>query len=440
MNEKLSKALDHISDRHIADAAAYKKRRPYRFGAIAAALALVILVSVIVNPITTTAVSLADYSQGDRSFYGEVNGYMDGLSQFWAASMRQILSGSDGNQAFSPANLYMALSAVAELTGGDGQILQVLGENTLADLQDHTGKIWNVCYQDEGNKTLLANSLWLDDGLSYNQDVMDRLAQHHYTSVYQGDIGSALTNNAISAWLNEHTGNMLKDSTDSIRLDPSTIFALYSTVYFQAKWSEEFQTSNNTDGIFHSPQGDTGCTYMNKKLLNTFYYWGEDFAAVSLQMKDGSRMWLILPDEDKDAAQVLASGEYMDMLLNEQYEKQKYMKVNLSLPKFDIRSGGNLAEDLKAMGITDVFNPNTGAFSGAFPGFDGPIWLDAVNQATRVAIDEKGVTAANYLELPVPGSTAPPEEIIDFILDRPFLFVVTNFADVPLFAGLVNQP
>ena len=37
---------------------------------------------------------------------------------------------------------------------------------------------------------------------------------------------------------------------------------------------------------------------------------------------------------------------------------------------------------------------------------------------------------------------APAEkhEIIDFIVDRPFVFVVTNRYDLPLFAGVVNEP
>ena len=57
-----------------------------------------------------------------------------------------------------------------------------------------------------------------------------------------------------------------------------------------------------------------------------------------------------------------------------------------------------------------------------------------------VAIDEEGVTAASYIELPAAGAAMPPEEIIDFILDRPFLFVITNRYDLPLFAGVVNEP
>ena len=91
------------------------------------------------------------------------------------------------------------------------------------------------------------------------------------------------------------------------------------------------------------------------------------------------------------------------------------------------------------MGVTDLFTQGTADFSGSVSG-DYPVWITAVNQATRVAIDEEGVTAASYIEIPGAGAAMPPEEIIDFILDRPFLFVITNRYDLPLFAGAVNQP
>ena len=67
------------------------------------------------------------------------------------------------------------------------------------------------------------------------------------------------------------------------------------------------------------------------------------------------------------------------------------------------------------------------------------IYLTGANQSVRVQIDEEGVKAATYIEFPGAGSAEPPEEIIDFVLDRPFLFVITK-ESVPLFAGCVNQP
>ena len=154
-------------------------------------------------------------------------------------------------------------------------------------------------------------------------------------------------------------------------------------------------------------------------------------------------MWFILPDEGKTTDDVLRSGEYANFLFNEvidyETDNTKYMKVNLSLPKFDIRSSGDLKKDLQNMGITNIFDPQASGLSHSVTG-EMDVWFTAVNQATRVAIDEEGVTAASYIEIPGAGAPMPPEEIIDFILNRPFLFVITNRYNLPLFAGVVNAP
>ena len=451
-HEKLAEALDQISDQHIAEAAGMKKRRrPYWIGGLAAVLALIVLAAALINPLAlqAKAVSTADYPKYEWQSRPEIREEQARLASFFGSGISQILSGGSGeNQAYSPINLYMALSLTAELTAGDSrqQILDLLSADSMESLRTQANGIWNACYRDDGDQTLLANSLWLNENLSYRQSVMDTLAQVYYTSVYQGELGSSKTNRAIQTWLNRQTGGLLKKEVQNAGIQPGTfpVLALYSTVYYQAKWVEsvEFSAGANTDGIFHAPGGEITCTFMNKKEMQTYYYWGTDYGAVSLGLKDGSRMWLILPDADKTVDDVLSSGEFLTRVLSgsdSEEETQKYVKVNLSVPKFDISVRSDLMADMQAMGVTDIFDPDTADFSSSVDG-DDPVWLTAMNQATRVAIDEKGVTAASYIELPGAGAAPPPEEIIDFVLDRPFLFVITNGYNLPLFAGTVARP
>ena len=455
-HEKLAEALDQVSEKHVAEAASVrKKRRRVWLSVAAAVVAVALLLSIfpISLPIPAKAVSTADYPKYEWQYRKEVEDDQTLLSAFFRASISLTLSGAgEENQTYSPVNLYMALALAAELTGGSSrqQILDILESDSMESLRAQANDIWNACYLDDKNQTLLANSLWLDDGLDYRQSVMDTLADSYYTSVYQGELGSSKINRAIQSWLNKQTGGLLKNEIQNAGIQTGSgtfpVLAVYSTVYYQAKWSEssEFSSGANTEGVFHAAGGDCSCTYMNKKEMQTNYYWGEDYGAVSLSLKDGSRMWLILPDSDKTVDDVLSSGEFLEQLLSAGWEASeesgsKYMKVNLSVPKFDIRAQGDLKEDMQALGVTDIFSPDAADFSSSVNG-DYPVWLTGMNQATRVAIDEKGVTAASYLEMPAAGAAAPPEEIIDFILDRPFLFVITNRYDLPLFAGVVNQP
>ena len=464
MNEHIHEALNEISDKHIAEAATKKRRKRtvvLRIAAAAAALAVIIGVFQLPRPIMAQAVSLADDcripERPDRDDYKNMDEWraalnawdkqdkvrtettkaaLAGLQDFFTKANTKFLSGTD-NAVWSPTNAYIGLSMVAELTEGSSrqQILDLLGADSTNALRTQVSAVWESTYEEGFEACSLANSLWLQKGLSYNQETMDALSYHYYADVYQTNLKNA--GGAIGAWLNNNTGGLLKRSTGSIRLPENAMLALYSTLYFQSKWSSQFSASNNTQDTFHAPNGDKTVTYMNKKLAMMDYYYGDCFSAVRMGLQNGSQMWFILPDEGYDPAAVLEDGQYMEMLLDTEWENVKNMKVNLSVPKFDVSDKQDLAGGLKEMGVTDIFDLSTSDFSAITS--DTPIFLTAANQAVRVEIDEEGVKAAAYIEFHGATSPMPPEEIIDFVLDRPFLFVITNNR-VPMFAGVVNEP
>ena len=466
--------LDKIDDRYISEAEKAPKKmkkRHYWIGAVAAVLAVVICISSFLNTpvITANAVALPgdarvterpvyhDYKD-DESYWETYDLWkaeadsrnaikefaVASLSQFFTEASAEFLSSQNNeNVLWSPINAYIGLSMLAEITDGDSrnEILDLFGVSDIETLRSQVSAVWESVYEDDGNEICtLANSLWLEDGLDYNQDTMNNLAYHYYASVYQTDLGSDSANKSIGNWLNKNTGGMLKDRTDKIDLSPETILALYSTLFFQAKWSDEFNSKNNTDAIFHGLNGDTNVTYMNKKLCQMNYYWHDDFSAVALSLKNGSTMWFILPDEGKTTADVLNGGAYGEMISlgdgEDGWQNKKYMKVNLSVPKFDVSSTVNLKDGLNKMGVTKVFDMESADFTAITS--DSPVYVTAVNQSARVEIDEKGVKAATYIEIPGCGSAMPPEEIIDFVLDRPFVFVISK-GNLPLFTGVVNN-
>ena len=53
--------------------------------------------------------------------------------------------------------------------------------------------------------------------------------------------------------------------------------------------------------------------------------------------------------------------------------------------------------------------------------------------------EEFGVSAAAPVAVAGAGAAAPPAEIIDVILDRPFVFAICT-DQIPLFVGTVNVP
>lgn len=504
-HEKLNEALGHLQDKYIAEAAHYKKRKSIRWiGPIAAVLAVAILVAAIWRPMApapdtpqmsenqqnsgpvpdiqidhrdpdaqdyipllqlSCQVAGAQYPKmtknpeipngGDYeawradqlSLHSQPEGYADSLDSFWTELNTAILSGANGsNVTCSPVNIYMALSMLAEITDGESrqQILDILGADSIESLRTQAKQVWQGHYNnDQLSTSILANSLWLQENYGFNMDTANLLAQNYYASVFEGNLGSQEMNEVLKTWLNQETGGLLNDQIQNVSMDPNTVLALASTIYYQVQWVNKFAEEKTTDGTFHGAKGDTTAEFMNKTLTYGPYYWGEHFGAVALGLEDGSRMWLFLPDEgvapEEIVEEVHAFLQKHPHHYNSGYENRKDIQVNLSLPKFDINADLHLEDTLKSMGITDVFDVTQADFTPILPNADDG-YISDVKHAARVTIDEEGVTAAAFTLILRCGSAMPPDDEVDFVLDRPFLFCVESEDDLPLFTGIVNEP
>ena len=385
----------------------------------------------------------------------DYTGLLDG---FISASSAQFLAGAGAeNRVYSPINVYMALSMLAETTGGDSraQILELLQVDSIEALRQRAAALWKDNYRDDGVVTsLLANSLWLRSGMTYSQDTLDTLAKDYYASSFSGKMGSEEYNQALRDWLNAQTNGLLAEQAQGLEMSPETVLALASTIYFKAAWSGEFDKNRTETDRFHAPDGDVDAEFMRQSMMGSFY-WGDNFTAVQLSFQRGGSMWLILPDEGCSVDELLRSGEAMDFLLAPKYDQyddkgnvtregwtgQKYLTINLSMPRFDVSSDLSLIDGLKELGVTDVFDYTVSNFDPLGASTDEPLYVSTAQHAARVKVDEEGCEAAAYTVIMTEcGAAMPPDDEVDFTLDRPFLFAVTGDSGLPLFTGVVNQP
>lgn len=465
-SEKLSEAIGNIDEEIIekadqkrtAKSSKKAKKLPLRITAVTAAcLAAVIGITVLIpRGIGAEALAEAVYPKATKypgrfeinmdSWFAERRARWDsgeliddGVNDFYKKTAEEFLSG-DENKAYSPVNVYMALAMLGETTDGESrkQILDLLGADNIDELRGDAKNMWNANYCNDGAvMSILANSLWLNEDVNINRQTVDTLAENYYASSYRGDVTSAKMKNAIHEWLDQQTHGLLSDYVQDVSLDPMTVMALYSTVYFRAKWDHQFNKSNNDTKTFHSANGDIQTEFMNGATEWGWFYAGEDFGAIWLSFDEGGSMWFILPDEDKTIDDVLGSGEYIKMITGGEWENKKMLKIHYSVPKFDISSKIGLSEGLKNLGVTDVFDMDKSDFS---PLTDSPVFISEANHTARVVIDEEGCTATAFTEMIGATAPMPPEDEMDFIVDRPFIFAVTSDTHQPLFIGTVNDP
>ncbi len=214
--------------------------------------------------------------------------YRDGVLSMTQEANRLLLAADDENRLYSPLNVYLALSLLAESSSGETQaeIFRVLKVDSLEELRDRAKSLWSAHYRDDGHTTsLLANSIWLDESLSIKKESMENLKNYYMAAAFQGDMASEAMTEQLHKWLNEQTDRLLEHEVNRAGFEQDTRMALASILLFRAKWRDEVNEANTSQANFYSPDGPIETDFMSESGTNTFY-WGEHFTAVA---------WSLLP-------------------------------------------------------------------------------------------------------------------------------------------------
>ena len=341
------------------------------------------------------------------------------------------------NTVYSPVSLYMALGMVTELTEGQTkrQVTNLLGLSDSEALRQWTQSLWRQLYRDEKDSALwLGTAAFLNEAMTFHKEPLEVLAEDYYASSYGLPMGTSGADKAIAAWLDRQTNDLLTDDTGAIRTEKRDLLRLYNTIYYKAAWQAEFFGGATAEDIFTAADGtEQRADFMHISIEGEDVARGEGYRRASLYLKDGGRMTFYLPDEGVTVEELLQRENLLGELLA---VDEWVVRVNWSVPKFDLHDSLKLNDALQALGVTDAFDKNKADFA---PLTEQPAYVESVNQAARVKIDEEGVEAAAYTEVDTNAAAAPPQEMPEeeMNLNRPFLFVIWKDG-APLFVGAVQ--
>ncbi|MBQ9490079.1 MAG: serpin family protein [Lachnospiraceae bacterium] len=392
-----------------------------------------------------------------------------------------LLTQGEENCVCSPLNVYLALSLLAETTDGNSrkQILDFLGVADIETLRENIDALWSSNYADTPTfKSILGNSLWLRNDTSYNEETLKRLGETYHAFSFVGEMGSEEMNQGLRSWTNRATGGLLEQYVKEMEMSPLTVMEMISTIYFKARWSDPFQEAATKKETFHGTHGDQEADMMHK----AFYmaYRSDKVTAIQVNLEDGGCVYFFLPKENVSVEELVTDPEILDAHrrllkvgeeLNEldketeeiiktleteeaiseavealwaRHEERyaqvgwSYPLVHASIPKFHVDQKTDLIEFLANQGMTDILNSNASDFSPLTKD-SKEIFVSKAEHAATVEIDEQGIIGAAYVELGIPLGAAMPREEIDFILDRPFIFVVYSGDGSVLFEGIVRN-
>ncbi len=374
---------------------------------------------------------------------------VDGNTDF-AFDLYQKLRTEDGNLFYSPYSISLALAMT--FAGARGQTEQQMAatlgfpmlqsklhpafntlDQKLASLGDNV-----PADQGTGFELSIANSIWGQQGFPFENDFLDTLAVNYGAGMRLVDYVSAAEQARllINGWVEGETKDRIEDLIPPGVIDSMTRLVLANAIYFKASWMHQFSTQATAPGQFTRLDGSDVTASMMHAGIRTGYADLDGVQAVELRYVGGdTSMLVLLPEDGKfdeferslDAARVQslvdALGDY---------------QVTLTMPKFEFESTVGLADVLKAMGITDAFNPGAADFSG-MDGSATDLCIQDVLHKAFVKVDEEGTEAAAATAV-IMGVTSMPQSAT-MTVDRPFVFVIRDgTSGTVLFVGRVLDP
>ncbi len=356
------------------------------------------------------------------------------VNEFSYETASQIMTGQKGNLNYSPLSLYYALGLAA--LGAEGEtereLLGLLGVPDRDTLAEQSGNLYRRLYFENSiGRLKLANSLWMDQSVSWKQPFVDQAAQQLYASSFSVDFSDEKTGRQMGQWIAEQTQGRLNPE---VTLSPGQILSILNTVYFYDQWIDKFEEEKTARDRFTLPsEAKVSCDFMNQTYSSAGFAKGEGFTRAGLSLKNGGRMVFILPDEGISPRDLLATPEKAKAVFEE--GEECWGQVIWQIPKFSFATQLELADTLKALGVQSAFHE--GADFGGIT--DQTAFISSIRQETHIGIDEKGVEAAAYTQIDYMGA-APPKDKAEMILNRPFLYGITASDGTLLFMGICENP
>lgn len=352
--------------------------------------------------------------------------FVQSLNRFAFDSSAILLSKKE-NSNYSPLSLYIALAMLT--TGSNSttqtELLNALQVENLDYLVNETSLLLqHIYYADDLS---VANGMWIKNDFIIQDSYKETLQKKFFAEVYSVDFGNEADLNQITSWVKENTNQRINLDLKKEDIEDNVLM-LINTIYYNSQWETPFNSKLNTiDSFYLIDNTSIEKEYMHKRESHSILQ-NDTYLASYLDLNEG-KMYFILPEEGIEITSLLNSDTFLSLLDSSNYQAAE---INYQIPKFEYNNHYQLIDLLKELGVVEVFDERSD-----LSGIADDLYVSSIIQDTFIKIDETGAEAAGATTIGVNETSAPldPEPIIDFILNRPFLYFITDGTGIITFIG-----
>lgn len=355
----------------------------------------------------------------------------------WELFSATIAEDKGKNVLISPLSVQLALCMTAN--GADGATLeQMQALLCQGDLGSANGDLASYLSQlptDEKAKLHIANSIWYRGGdapINVYEQFLNICASYYDAQAYQAPFNRQTVDD-INGWVSEHTDGMIPKLVDD--LDPSTAMVLLNALCFDAKWQSIYTGADIVEDDFNALSGQKQEAEYMRSDEYSFLELPNATGFTKNYASGGYKFAALLPNEGVDIYDFIASvsPENLATVLG----APQSIKVQVWLPKFSCEYSLNMNDLLSSLGMSDAFDAGKADFSKMS---DAGLYISDVIHQTYIEVDEDGTKASAATAIVMPECAPPvPQDFRTVKLDRPFVYMILDGNNVPLFIGVVTE-
>src|SRR5699024_6977098 len=108
----------------------------------------------------------------------------------------------------------------------------------------------------------LANSLWLNDDFSFQNEFAKKMENNFVAEVAEIDINDNTSATRINDWVKKETNHMIEEIVEP-PLPKDIVAYIINALYFNGTWQYEFDKNLTYDDIFYTENGEQDMPFMS---------------------------------------------------------------------------------------------------------------------------------------------------------------------------------
>ncbi len=354
---------------------------------------------------------------------------------------RILAQEGDKNVFISPASIALALNML--YNGAAGSTQQAMARALeleglpLSEINSSNAVFKVLLEKSEPQVQLaIANSLWANRNFNFKPQFVQTAQEFYQAQVTNLNFQEPAAPEIINHWVNENTRGKINKIVEE-ELKPEEVLFLINAIYFQGKWTHEFDKKQTSPYPFYLKSGQQKQYPMMSQAGEYEYYENDQFQAISLPYgkKGDISLYIFLPklNQSLNSFYQNLNAENWQKWISQLSKQEGFIR----LPRFRIDYAIVLNNALKALGMGEAFS-NQANFSG----MGENLAISQVRHKSFVEVNEEGTeAAASTIAKVLPTSSVPLHEPFRMIVDRPFFCAIGDRQTGSiLFMGSVVDP